>query len=608
MPTAAAQPIADATVLARPLALAQRGQFAEAETLLRRFLARRPNDPAAMYLLGWVLSRQRNFIQAVHFLRPAAMQDPPQHDAVIEYAVALFESREPLEAVRTAARATALFPKSIRAHALLARLLCLAGAFVDAMEACIRGLELDPEHGELMALFAWAMAGLGRAELAAEWYRKAAAATPGDLELRRRRAFHMCYSDASDPATLFAAHRAYAELAEQMPATWRVACSRTPTEAAATAAAGGILRVGVLSADLRDHPVSRFLEPLIDQARAHGIELLAYSTFPDPDEQTAALRPRFAGWRDLGRVADQAAAATIANDRLDALIDITGLTGDSRVYLMAARLAPFQFTYLGYPSTTGLRSMDFRIVDAVTDPAGASSEAFHTERLIRTPGCFLCFRPPADAPAVTVRDNAGSGIVFGSFNNVTKITEPTVRLWKAVLDATPGSRLLIKGRGFDLPRCADAFRRRFTEAGLDASRIELRAFAASHHEHLAAYADVDVSLDTVPYNGTTTTCEALWMGVPVVTVRGRSHVSRVGASLLQHAGLSQLVANNANEFVRIASRIAADRPGLIAMRTTLREQILRSGLCNERNASAGFWGLVRQTIANATPTSTASRA
>jgi predicted O-linked N-acetylglucosamine transferase (SPINDLY family) len=229
-----------------------------------------------------------------------------------------------------------------------------------------------------------------------------------------------------------------------------------------------------------------------------------------------------------------------------------------------------QVSYLGYPNTTGLRAIDFRVVDSETDPAGA--EALATERLVRLDPCFLCYRPPGDAPA-PVRDRAADRwpVTFGSFNSIKKLTPTTAGLWASVLKATPGSGLLIKSPGLSSVRAKKHVEGLLAAAGIEAGRVEMLDRVESRVGHLALYGRVDVALDTYPYHGTTTTCEALWMGVPVVTLAGKEHRSRVGASLLGAIGRAEWVARSADEFAAIAARLAGDAARLSEERPALRE-------------------------------------
>jgi predicted O-linked N-acetylglucosamine transferase (SPINDLY family) len=282
---------------------------------------------------------------------------------------------------------------------------------------------------------------------------------------------------------------------------------------------------------------------------------------------------------------------------MDVLIDLSGLTTGNMLAAFAMRPAPVQMTYLGYPNTTGVAAVDYRIVDSITDPPGA--EAHAVERLLRIDPCFLCYGgmeaarvaegPPSQAPG------SGGAVTFGSFNALQKVTDTTMRLWAEILRAVPGgrARLAVKYMSTGDEQTRARLRQRLEAAGVPADRIVLMAPLPEYRDHLEAYGEIDVALDTFPYNGTTTTCEALWMGVPVVTMAGRVHAARVGASLLSAAGLPDLVARDADGYVAAAVRLAQDAGRLAALRSGLREQMKRSPLCNRAGFGERFGEAVR---------------
>jgi predicted O-linked N-acetylglucosamine transferase (SPINDLY family) len=246
----------------------------------------------------------------------------------------------------------------------------------------------------------------------------------------------------------------------------------------------------------------------------------------------------------------------------------------------ARKPAPVQFTYCGYPDTTGLAAMDWRITDAIADPVGLT-DAWHTERLARVDGCFLAYVLPPDLPPIAPLPAAQSGCVtFGSFNNLSKISPTTLRLWRAALAAVQGSRMVIKASMFEDPATLELSRRRFADAGLPMDRVELLPPVRGQDAHLQTYARVDIALDTFPYNGTTTTCEALAMGVPVVSLHGRHHVSRVGLSLLTAAGFGNWATDDPQQFVERTRLLASDLSLLRELRATMRERLKASPLCD----------------------------
>jgi predicted O-linked N-acetylglucosamine transferase (SPINDLY family) len=285
-------------------------------------------------------------------------------------------------------------------------------------------------------------------------------------------------------------------------------------------------------------------------------------------------------WRSLLELGDTTAAEQIRADSIDILIDLAGHTGDNRLPLFALKPAPIQITYLGYPSSTGLRQIDYRLVDHHTDPPGLT-EHLHTEKLLRLPNCFLCYQPESTAPEVNPLPAIANGyITFGSFNNLAKISSKTLELWIKLLQALPTSHLLLKNVSFrdelTLAQCI----RNFTDQGIDPERLDFRRPISGQRDHLAHYHEIDVGLDSFPYHGTTTTCEALWMGVPVVSLAGGSHVSRVGVSLLSVVGLESLITSTPTEFVDCAIQLSSDLQNLAQLRANLRQQVANSPLCD----------------------------
>src|SRR4029077_2442406 len=249
-------------------------------------------------------------------------------------------------------------------------------------------------------------------------------------------------------------------------------------------------------------------------------------------------------------------AERICTDGIDVLVDLAGHTARNRLGVFTRKPAPVQVTWLGYPNTTGLDAMDYRLVDAVTDPVG-EADALASETLVRLEGGFLCYGAAKDAPGPAEAPSIATGTVtFGSFNNPTKLSDATLDIWARLLDRLPQARLLLKGTPFADPATRTLFLSRLGERSVSAERVELLAWQANRAAHLSLYDRIDIALDPFPYNGTTTTCEALWMGVPVVTLRGDRHAARVGASLLTRVGLEALIADDEAGYVATAAALA----------------------------------------------------
>ena len=342
------------------------------------------------------------------------------------------------------------------------------------------------------------------------------------------------------------------------------------------------LRIGYVSSDFRRHSVAYFVEPLLEHHDASRFEITCYFTHNDSDATTERLQQLAHRWRNVADLDDHQFLRMIADDGIDVLVDLNGHTSGGRLTVFARRAAPVQVSFIGYPCTTGVTEMDFRLSDVTADPSGTGRLC--TESLYRLPGCFLCFRPPENSPAVNHPPCESNGfITFGSFNNLAKINLDVIGLWAELLQQIPTSRLVIKNPSLTDRSTRERYRKLFADAGISAKRIDLIGFVADNAGHLATYGKIDIALDTFPYNGTTTTCEALWMGVPVVSMRGDRHAARVGASLLSTVGFPEWVADAPGQYIHIAQSLAQDVTHLTKLRAVLRQQVRNSRLCQEES-------------------------
>ena len=325
-----------------------------------------------------------------------------------------------------------------------------------------------------------------------------------------------------------------------------------------------------------------FVEPLLKGHDRQAVEVFCYAEVTRPDTVTAHLQGLADHWLVTVGLSDEELAERIRADGIDILVDLAGHTAKNRLRVFARKPAPVQVTWLGYPNTTGLEAIDYRLVDAVTDPVG-EADAWASETLVRLEGGFLCYGGVKDAPEPTVPPCLKTGTVtFGSFNNPAKVSAATFDAWATLLSRLPQARLLLKGKPFADAATRALFLARLGERGVAAERVELVAWLPGAAAHLALYHRVDIALDPFPYNGTTTTCEALWMGVPVVTLRGDRHAGRVGASLLSQIGLTDLIANSVEEYVAIALALAGNPGHLHELRRSLRSRMAASSLCDGR--------------------------
>ncbi len=341
------------------------------------------------------------------------------------------------------------------------------------------------------------------------------------------------------------------------------------------------IRIAYASPDFREHSVSYFFLPLLEHHDHSRYEIFCISDVTRPDHVTARMAALADGWRDISKLSHEEAIQCIREVAPDVLIDLAGHTGQIiRLPLFCHRLAPVQAHWLGYPNTTGATAMDFRFTDAIADPPGGAADQC-SERLVRLPGSFLCYSPPTQAPQPVSPPILSKGYVtFGSFNMLPKIQNQAIAAWCRILESVPGSRLVLKNHFLADKATARRVLARFTRHGVAKDRITLMGSRPDTTSHLACYGDIDIALDTFPYNGTTTTCEALWMGVPVVTVRGERHAGRVGASILSAVGLSELIAESVDEYVQRCVMLAGQSEYLESLRQGLRQKIKDSGFCD----------------------------
>ncbi|MDO9111855.1 MAG: FkbM family methyltransferase, partial [Desulfatirhabdiaceae bacterium] len=341
------------------------------------------------------------------------------------------------------------------------------------------------------------------------------------------------------------------------------------------------LRVGYVSADFRIHPVAYFIHPVLLCHDREKTEVFCYSDVAIPDDVTQVMMTNADHWKSIHRMSDDQVFQCIQKDRIDILVDLAGHSGNNRMKLFARKPAPIQVAYLGYPNTTGLKAMDYRITDALADPPGMT-DRYYTEKLVRLPEGFLCYHPSDVGSEISELPCLQNGyITFGSFNNRTKINAKVIGIWSDLLLRVPDSRLILKSSNVSDEDAKQQLLSLFVQNGIEASRIEILPHLP-FIEHLKQYLRMDIALDTFPYNGTTTTCEALWMGVPVVTLAGNTHVSRVGASILGHLGLNEWIVSSIGDFSKKSAALASDIGNLKTLRRTLRGTLQMSSLMNEK--------------------------
>jgi protein O-GlcNAc transferase len=619
-------------------ALAKLGDLAAAERHSRRAVELRPRDPGLLTNLAERLCARGRLHDAIAGYREALDLVPDFRLALEGLARALAVADDHDAALAAALRARDAAPEQAGSHALVGELLAVLRRRGEALEALGRAVELAPERtdwwrnlartalaemdvarleraarhllaldaddaeakvflanarfrqdafGEVRALLAEVSAeGLiganaksllgvtlarqGQIEAGLAFLEEVPGLAPAADELQSNRLLHLNYDPARTPAALRQEHELWGERFAAPLSAGRLALpgQRQPDRR---------LRIGYLSPDLRRHSVAYFLAPLLQEHDRGAVKAICYASVPRPDAISNELRGLADGWVDVHQLDHAALAERIRADRVDILVELAGHTRDSRLLACAYRPAPVQIGYIGYPNTTGARAIDYRITDHLADPDGFDEH--YCETLIRLPRCFLAYATPRHAPEIGPPPLARNGYVtFGSFNNLAKLNRAVIATWAGILHQVPEARLVLKSAGTGDPDTRAALEAAFGAVGIGPERLGILAPAPEAREHLALYNEVDIALDPFPYNGTTTTCEALWMGVPVITLTGDRHAGRVGASLLAAIGFAAGVAATTEDYV-LTARLLATQPELLATcRRNLRNSLARSPL------------------------------
>jgi protein O-GlcNAc transferase len=569
---------------------ARAGKMTESIEVLRGAAAADQNSVEANWMLGTLLGQAGQLQDGLGYLERAWQLAPD--NAQVAYQLGAFYSfagnfNRAVQMYQQAVRLAPNWPVALNG---LANAMYAAGEYEQSDALYRRSLEANPDQVETSLGLAGLLMVAGRPQEAVEIFRNLARFNPGNVEVLGKLASAQNYATGIEPAETFQTHARWGQgamAAAGNPAAPEFTNSREP---------GRKIKIGFLSPDLYDHSVAYFLISYLRHRDRNSTEVVCFNLAPRGDWMTDELKGACEGWRDLAGKPDAEVNAAIRAEQVDILVELAGHTSGNSLLILRQRAAPVQATYIGYPNTTGLPTIDYRIVDSITDPP--ASDALHTEKLVRLDGCFLCYTPPPFAPEPgpppclgETAAKAGAGwnagwfgdaepVTFGSFNSIRKLSPPAIEAWCKVLHAVPGSRLALKTRGMGVPYAQRNLMAQFQAHGIGPERVAMLEMVPNKLEHWNLYRRIDIALDTFPYNGTTTTCEALYMGVPVVTLKGALHAGRVGASLLTAAGLPELVATSTEDFVTRCVALAADRQKLAEMRGGMRERLRSSALCD----------------------------
>ena len=556
-------------LLSQARVLKDQGSLGQAVASLRHSLDLSPDNPEAHCILGDLLRAQRDLHGAIGAYQAAIRLKGDYFDAVNNLGATHAALGAVEDAIAQLRRAVALRPDSVDALNNLGMTLSEAGFSDEAAATFERAMQLTPRDVRPFVNAGREYLMMGDLPRARHCFAQALEIDPANRPAQSNLLICRCYDPSATPHDVLAAHRQWAARVVR-PSAQASARQRSTDRGTAR------LRVGFVSPDLYWHPVSAFLLPLLENTDRTRFETFCYSDVARPDVVTAKLQTHVDCWRDTRALSDDTVVRLVADDRVDILIDTTGHMADNRLGVFASRAAPLEVSWLGYPSTTGLNAIDARITDGVCNPSG--DEALFTERLVRLPGIFACFSPPADAPAVAPLPCRTTGCVtFGSFHSLVRLNDHVIALWARVLRSVPSSRMLIC-RSTLTQSSRDRISALFHSNDVDTDRIAFDK--PTPGSYLSTYARVDIGLDTFPWSGHTTACESLWMGVPVVTLRGAHTASRMVASVLTHAGMPELVADTNDAFVAIAVDLASDPIALVARRSEMRAGLQASPVCD----------------------------
>jgi protein O-GlcNAc transferase len=550
---------------------ASRGEYEAAADTMLCLCTETPHETLYQDLISFHTKAKR--LEAiVAFFRHAVSKDPLDYAAWLHLGQACLELGWKESAGQALARATRLRPNAAEAHYFLALYHKDVYRMTAAEKSLLAAIQHDPGSHHYCNYLAGILKGIGRADESVKWYKQALELVPNEDAYFSNYLMNFLCTVNYSPEFVYREHVRWAEqCCRAAGEPWKEFDNDPQAERR--------LRIGYVSRDFYSHPVAFFIEPLLTLHDQRLVDVYIYSNVDKEDYVTEQFRQRPCTWREINGVKNLEVCEMVRNDRIDILVDLGGHTRSNRLPLFAKKPAPVQVTWLGYANTSGLSTMDYRITDAVADPPGMT-ESHNSEQLYRLPGSFICYHPPLDPPDLTPLPMLEQGnVTFVAYNNFAKLNQPLLALWVRVLHEIPGSRLALKDRALihDFEFRFELLDR-FAEMGITADRLIFKDRTDTVHAHLEALAEGDIALDSFPYSGTTTTCESLWMGVPVVTRAGSTHASRVSASLLTSVGVPELVAENDDEFVAIAAGLATDLERLVRYRQNLRRMMLESSL------------------------------
>jgi len=545
--------------------------YEEAKAQYSMALVKQSDFLPALMGLGASMQKTGEFVSAKECYRKVLALQSENYQALNNLGVVLTELAEYQDAKDCLEKALKI--NSTRADIFInfSNALSKLGELDSAIKVLKNALELEPENVDAHIKLASMMLSQGKAKEADQCYRNALGIKSELAESMNAHLLPMNYCDLYTRQEIYEAHVKWGAKQESANSEKINFENLLNTDRK--------LRIGYVSPDFRNHSVAFFLEPIITNHNKEKFEIYCYSDVPKQDAVTERIKNKVDYWRQCYAVSNEKVEAMVRNDKIDILVDLAGHTQGNRLVVFAKRVAPVQVSYLGYPNTTGLKSMDYLITDEHCDPIGIA-DPFYTESLVRISQAFYCYKPPTDAPDILSLPATDNGyITFASYNNLVKISEDVIELWSKVLMSMPGSKMLIQNHSFNDSSSKERIEKLFMSHGVVAERLVLQT-SSDFSSYLVGHNQVDIILDTFPWAGHTITCHALMMGVPVITLVGEEHASRMGYSTMQNLGLCECIAFTKEEYLEKAIALANNLPWLDEMRKQLRPALLGSHLCD----------------------------
>lgn len=560
------------------------GRISEAEICYRQLIELETSDPTPCLYLGALFEEQNRWKEAVDCYRLASERDPRNPTAYRALGNGFLKLGQKTEAIDSLRKAVALRPDYAQAWGVMGNVYAEMGDWEAAISCYSRVVNLDPRN--YLALWNLGIAFQTRGEInqSITYYQQALAISPNAAVCHSNLLTCLQYSPshtiemAWQEALQFGHRHSPPGETPQLTPNDPNPCRR--------------LRIGYVSGDFCNHPVGYFLESIIEHHNRDSFEIFCYSNNVRDDDTTLHLRNKADNWRTITPMDDDSARGQILQDRIDILVDLSGHTAKNRLIVFARRAAPIQITWLGYFATTGLSAMDYILADRYVIPP--AEERYYIEKVIRMPDSYLCFKPPHfDIDTGSLPCLKNGFVTFGCFNTLSKIQTDVIRAWTEILHEIPHSIFFLKTAALDNPHVVQKYKTLFQSNGISPERLRLEG-RSPRNELLASYNAVDIALDPFPFNGGTTTAESLWMGVPVLTLRGDRFVGHVGESILTPVGLENWIADSKESYCQKAITFASHTESLSDLRKRLRQTFMDSPLCNGSNFTLGLETAYRQ--------------